>query len=107
MEKKLAKLEAERAREEAKMARKAEESKEQLASLREQADAWHKANALSADSLPSLPSLHHEASIVSTEKVICHKNDKTCVAILLIHKDGTITVKCAGDCYNCQYGTIV
>ena len=43
--------------------------------------------------------------VVSTETVVCRaKSDEIRTALLLIHEDGTITVKCRGECSDCEYG---
>ncbi len=42
--------------------------------------------------------------VVSTETVVCRaKSDEIHTALLLIHEDGTIKVKCSGECHNCEY----
>ncbi|MCL0094398.1 fasciclin domain-containing protein [Dehalococcoidales bacterium] len=46
----------------------------------------------------------HLPSVVSTEKVICRaKEGEVHNAIILIYEDGTINVKCSGECYDCEY----
>ena len=44
--------------------------------------------------------------IASTEKVVCAKMGEIHNAILLIYEDGTIKVKCSGECCDCEYGEI-
>jgi hypothetical protein len=45
-----------------------------------------------------------EPKVASTEKVVCRaKMGEIHNAILLIYEDGTIKVKCSGECYDCEY----
>ena len=49
----------------------------------------------------------NEPKVVSTEKVICGRiRGEVHTAVLLVHKDGAITVKCSGDCSDCEYGLV-
>ena len=49
----------------------------------------------------------NEPKVVSTEKVICGRIEgEVHTALLLIHEDGSVTVKCSGDRYDCEYGDV-
>jgi hypothetical protein len=51
--------------------------------------------------------MYPESEVVSTEKVICRRiSGEVHTAVLLVHKDGTINVKCRGECYDCEYGDV-
>jgi len=41
--------------------------------------------------------------IVSTRTVVCYETGEEHTAILLVHADGAITVKCPGECAICDY----
>ena len=48
-----------------------------------------------------------EPKVVSTEKVVCRRiSGELHTALLLIHEDGSVTVKCSGDCSDCEYGDV-
>lgn len=57
---------------------------------------------------PYTPGMHlKEPKVVSTEKVVCGRiNGEVHTALVLIHEDETITVKCGGDCSDCEYGDV-
>ena len=64
------------------------------------AAAWRKAARLGAS--PK----HSQTRVVSTETVVCRRWDEVHTALLLIHEDGTIEVKCPGQCPDCEYGFV-
>lgn len=41
--------------------------------------------------------------VVSTKTVVCCETGEKHSAILLVHEDGTIEVKCPGECALCDY----
>lgn len=48
-----------------------------------------------------------KSKVVSTEKVICERIEgEVHAALLLVHEDESITVKCSGDCSDCEYGDV-
>ena len=51
--------------------------------------------------------MYPESEVVSTEKVVCRRiSGEVHTAVLLVHKDGAISVKCSGDCSDCEYGDV-
>ena len=56
----------------------------------------------------AIPRRHSQMRVVSTEKVVCRaKKGEIHNAILLIHEDGTIGMKCSGKCLDCEYEDVL
>jgi len=48
--------------------------------------------------------LWEEPKVVDTKTVVCRRRrGEVHTAVLLVHEDGTIKVKCKGDCSDCVY----
>ena len=48
-----------------------------------------------------------EPKVVSTKTIVCRRRrGETHTALLLVHEDETIKVKCRGDCSDCVYGDV-
>jgi len=49
------------------------------------------------------PAMSSNTQIVSSRTVVCYETGEKHSALLLIHEDGAITVKCPGECVLCDY----
>jgi hypothetical protein len=48
-----------------------------------------------------------KSKVVSAKKLVCGRiSSEVHNALLLIHEDETITVRCTGDCSDCPYGDV-
>jgi len=59
------------------------------------------------EEFPRYRPLFEEPKVVSTKTIVCRrKRGEIHTALLLVHEDETIKVKCRGDCSDCVYGDV-